>query len=225
MGNIINILKYKFKYEYSAIWKLGILLIISIALSSIKVSSVSLGIIGQVILIIMAAIHYIDGLVNSVKFLYKDKGGMLLLAPIKTNEYIISSYLIFAIYLIGFGVLFGIIVLINKLLGVNTLINMSSYVLFALELFSGFIIVQSILVISISVLKNKILKVIGVISGCILIGFVEGFIEFIVNLFPYVYIKVGNYYIDIIKNIFVISYLFIFYIITVKIVDKNLRVN
>ena len=225
MGNIINIIKYKFKYEYSSILQFIILLVISIALSIIEVDNFSLGMIAQVILIVMVSIQFFITLVDSLKFLFKDKGGMLLLAPIKTNEYIISSYIIFAIYLLGYGVLFGITIIISKILGCDSLLSMGSYILFVEQLFFGFAIIQSILLISISLLKNKKMRVIAVILGIILEGFIEDIIKFIVYLFPYVYIKIGNYDIDIIKDIFAIIYLFIIYKITVKITDKNLGIK
>ena len=102
---------------------------------------------------------------------------------------------------------------------------MGSYILFVEQLFFGFAIIQSILLISISLLKNKKMRVIAVILGIILEGFIEDIIKFIVYLFPYVYIKIGNYDIDIIKDIFAIIYLFIIYKITVKITDKNLGIK
>lgn len=225
MGNIINIIKYKFKYEYSSILQFIILLVISIALSIIEVDNFSLGMIAQVILIVMVSIQFFITLVDSLKFLFKDKGGMLLLAPIKTNEYIISSYIIFAIYLLVYGVLFGITIIISEILGCYNLLSMESYILLGEQLFFGFAIIQSILLISISLLKNKKMRVIAVILGIILEGFIEDIIKFIVYLFPYVYIKIGNYDIDIIKDIFAIIYLFIIYKITVKITDKNLGIK
>lgn len=225
MGNIINIIKYKFKYEYSSILQFIILLVISIALSIIEVDNFSLGMIAQVILIVMVSIQFFITLVDSLKFLFKDKGGMLLLAPIKTNEYIISSYIIFAIYLLGYGVLFGITIIISKILGCDNLLSMESYILLGEQLFFGFAIIQSILLISISLLRNKKMRVIAVVLGIILEEFIEDIIKFIVYLFPYVYIKIGNYDIDIIKDIFAIIYLFIIYKITVKITDKNLGIK
>lgn len=225
MGNIINIIKYKFKYEYSSILQFIILLVISIALSITEVDNFSLGMIAQVILIVMVSIQFFITLVDSLKFLFKDKGGMLLLAPIKTNEYIISSYIIFAIYLLVYGVLFGITIIISEILGCYNLLSMGSYILLGEQLFFGFAIIQSILLISISLLRNKKMRVIAVILGIILEGFIEDIIKFIVYLFPYVYIKIGNYDIDIIKDIFAIIYLLIIYKITVKITDKNLGIK
>lgn len=199
MKNIINLLKYNFGRYHTGTSK--ILYIIGFSVLFINTFSIltRIPIISEIIALSNIALictflglNFIGSIIRFVRQISKEKGKLLFTFPFKSYEFVIAKILEFTIIQGGI-VLVGYIMSILSVDSISDLIKISSFSV-AYGTIISYIITISLITIVLSYIKNVALSmVVVVIGGSILTGIFDKIIYSITNIFPYLYIKIGNF--------------------------------
>ncbi|MBS6500868.1 MAG: hypothetical protein KH415_04385 [Clostridium sp.] len=231
MKNVLNILKYNFGKYNSGISK--ILYIISFIILCILTLGIFIKVpfIGELMSIMNIAfistflgINFVTSIIKFISQISKDNGKLIFTLPIKSWEFMIAKYIEFIILQ---GSIAVVAYIVSSISG-NTMaevVKMASFGV-AFGTIAAYIVITSFIVIFSTYIYNIGLCILSVIvGGGIIQGFVAGINEFITNLFPYVYLKIGSFIeIDLISMLLGILWVGILVTMAVNHLDKKLDI-
>ncbi|MBD7915606.1 hypothetical protein H9660_10660 [Clostridium sp. Sa3CUN1] len=218
MRNIINILKYNFGKYHTGTSKIlyligfAFLIINTFAtFTNIQLLSEVMSLLDIAFIATFLGLNFIGSIIRFIRQISKEKGKLLFTFPIKGYEFLIAKILEFSIIQ---GAI-AIVAYVLSLLSGNSLVDLIKLSSFSIMYGTivAYVVVIAFIVIVQSYIKNIALSILTiVIGGPIISGIVDKIDKVITNLFPYFYIKIGNFIeIDIIY--FVLSLCWIIFLI------------
>ena len=199
MRNIINLLKYNFgKYHTSKsivlyIIGLAILFFNSIGIiANVPILSQIISLVNIGFVITFLIINFIWSIFRFQSQISKEKGKLLFTFPIKSSEFIIAKIIEFII-IQGGMVFIAFISFLFAREDIMNLINLSSMAVMFSTIVAYIIIISYITIFS-SYINNKALCILAIIIGGGAIQLiVQGVINIITKVLPYIYMRIGDF--------------------------------
>jgi hypothetical protein len=231
MKNIINLIKYNNYFKRNSNISsiiFGIIALIAICIPSfVSIGSFSLVYINIPIVAVALVVNFIDSIVNFAKSFSKDKARWEFLFPVSGFEYLLSKYIEFAVFQLGFTTLVALISLGSSATGSE--IESVALICYgiAIGMISGYITITSVISIVCCYFDKTAVRLVFSIIGVILFSSVSGFFERIVNwIFPYVYMNINGFVtIGIFETIVSIVLTVGLVIVAMKHIDRSLEIK